>query len=310
VLDCFVGSGTTAAVAQKLGRRWIAADINKGAIQTTAKRLQGVILEQIESGRTRQHPLPGLGEEDKTPKPAQLSFAVYRVNDYDLQIQHNEALNLACEHIGVARIKTDVFFDGTLGNRLVKVIPFNHPLTPLDLEEVKKELSNRPEEARDIVVVCLGKELAVESWLEDWNRNRKRTGLPNKIDVIEVRSDPKYGGFFVHKPAEAEVKIQRTDEGLVVEVVNFLSPTIIERLRQQAGVLTPHIDDWRAMVDSVMIDTAYDGQVFNIVLADVPEKKNNLVAGKYILPTHQGETTVAVKITDMLGEEVLFVEKI
>ena len=40
VLDCFAGSGTTAAVAEKLGRRWIAADINKGAIQTTIKRLQ------------------------------------------------------------------------------------------------------------------------------------------------------------------------------------------------------------------------------------------------------------------------------
>ena len=48
VLDCFLGSGTTAAVAQKLGRRWIGADINKGAIQTTIKRLQGVMQEQVE----------------------------------------------------------------------------------------------------------------------------------------------------------------------------------------------------------------------------------------------------------------------
>ena len=43
VLDCFAGSGTTAAVAQKLGRRWIASDINKGAVQTTSKRLQAII---------------------------------------------------------------------------------------------------------------------------------------------------------------------------------------------------------------------------------------------------------------------------
>ena len=55
VLDCFVGSGTTAAVAQKLGRRWIAADINKGAIQTTSKRLQSIIQEQIsEKEQTKQ----------------------------------------------------------------------------------------------------------------------------------------------------------------------------------------------------------------------------------------------------------------
>ena len=43
VLDCFIGSGTTAAVAQTLGRRWIGCDINRGAIQTSAKRLQTVI---------------------------------------------------------------------------------------------------------------------------------------------------------------------------------------------------------------------------------------------------------------------------
>src|SRR5262249_53421039 len=39
VLDCFVGSGTTAAVAEKLGRRWIAADLGRFAIHTTRKRL-------------------------------------------------------------------------------------------------------------------------------------------------------------------------------------------------------------------------------------------------------------------------------
>ncbi len=39
VLDCFVGSGTTAAVAEKLGRRWIAVDIGRFAIHTTRKRL-------------------------------------------------------------------------------------------------------------------------------------------------------------------------------------------------------------------------------------------------------------------------------
>lgn len=48
-------------------------------------------------------------------------------------------------------------------------------------------------------------------------------------------------------------------------------------------MLAPQIDGWRAMVDSVMIDPAYDGQVFNIALADVPPKKSDLVAGEYEL---------------------------
>ena len=42
VLDCFVGSGTTAVVAEKLGRRWIACDLSRFAIHTTRKRLLGI----------------------------------------------------------------------------------------------------------------------------------------------------------------------------------------------------------------------------------------------------------------------------
>src|SRR5208282_1420815 len=42
VLDCFVGSGTTAVVAEKLNRRWIACDLGRFAIHTTRKRLLGI----------------------------------------------------------------------------------------------------------------------------------------------------------------------------------------------------------------------------------------------------------------------------
>jgi hypothetical protein len=42
VLDCFVGSGTTAAVAEKLNRRWIACDLSRFAIHTTRKRLLSI----------------------------------------------------------------------------------------------------------------------------------------------------------------------------------------------------------------------------------------------------------------------------
>ena len=57
------------------------------------------------------------------------------------------------------------------------------------------------------------------------------------------------------------------------------------------------------MVDSVLIDADYDGTAFDIDVADVPETKSDLVVGTYELAGHGA--TVAVKITDMLGEEVL-----
>jgi len=253
-----------------------------------------------------------VGEGESAPAPAQLGFAVYRVNDYDLQIQHNEAFNLAVEHLGMTRTKTDAFFDGTLGKRLVKIVPFNHPVTPLDLEEVKKELDARPEEERDIVVVGLGKEMAVEAWLEEWNKLRKQGNLLNKIEVIELRSDPKYGGFFTHEPAKAKVSFKNAPEEVEITIEDFISPTILERLKQQNKdnpLFQPQVSDWRSMVDSVMVDAAYDGEVFNITLADVPEKKNDLVEGKYVVKAKKG-ATVAVKVTDMLGEEVMVVKEV
>ena len=42
VFDCFVGSGTTASVAETLGRRWIACDLSRFAIHTTRKRLLSI----------------------------------------------------------------------------------------------------------------------------------------------------------------------------------------------------------------------------------------------------------------------------
>ena len=50
------------------------------------------------------------------------------------------------------------------------------------------------------------------------------------------------------------------------------------------------------------------GEVFNVTLSDVPETKDALVTGTYTFPAPQQKTTIAVKIIDMLGEEVLQVE--
>jgi len=162
VLDCFIGSGTTARVAQKLGRRWIGCDINKGAIHLTSRELQKIINEQINKKETEY-----------------TTFAIYKVNNYDLKLLRTEAIELAVQHIGIQRTRTDRFFDGTFGKNLVKIIDFNHPLTLFDLQLLQDELKKRPDEDRDITIVCLGKELAVDPQINDWNKKHP----VNKIKV-------------------------------------------------------------------------------------------------------------------------------
>jgi DNA modification methylase len=292
VLDCFIGSGTTAAMAQKLGRRWIACDINKGAIQMTSKRLQKIILDQIKKDKKAKH----------QELPRYYSFGVYQVNNYDLQLLKTEAVELATQHIGIQRIRTDTFFDGTLGKSLVKIIDFNHPLTLLDLQLIQDELSKRPSEDRDITIVCLGKELAIDPQIEEWNKKHP----VNKLRIIELKTDKKYGHFLVHKPAEAKVAIQRVSKNkAVVEIRDFISPTTVERLNINSGLLKVKIPDFRCMIDTVLIDTDYDGKTFHIIYSDVPEKKDDLVKGKYEIELPNQKAKVAIKIIDMLGEEVL-----
>ena len=299
ILDCFIGSGTTAAVAQKLGRRWIGCDINKGAIQTTAKRLQGVMREQAAALAAASSQGELVARGDAPPAPCQLAFSTWRVNDYDLHIQHNEAVELACQHLGLTRTRTDPFFDGTRGAMLAKIIPLNHPLTPLDLEALRTELKNRPEEERDMLVVSLGQEHKAREWVAQYNHNRP----VNKIHLIELRTDRKAGGFIKHEPMSVQAHLERDGNTLVVQIDDVVSPSIIARLDLQEGIFRASIPDWRAVVDCVLIDTQHDGEVFNVALADVPARKQDLVAGRYELPAPPTGATVAVKLIDMLGEE-------
>jgi len=292
VLDCFCGSGTTLAVAQEMGRRWIGCDINKGAIQMTSKRLQDIVLEQI--------------KKDKKTKveesPRYYSFSIFQVNNYDLQLLRTEAIELVVQHIGIQRMRTGTFFDGTLGKSLVKIIDFNHPLTLLDLQLIQDELSKRPNEDRDVTIVCLGKELAVDPQIDEWNTKHP----VNKIKVIELKTDKRYGNFLIHDPAEAKIVVERIGKDkAVVEIQDFISPTIIKRLNIESGLFKAKIPDFRCMIDTVLIDNNYDGETFRIVYSDVPEKKDDLVQGKYEIELPNPKAKVAIKIIDMLGEEVL-----
>jgi len=292
VFDAFIGSGTAAAAAQNLGLRWIGCDINKGAIQTTSKRLQKIIYQQIKKDkRAKQKELPRY-----------YSFGIYQVNNYDLQLLKTEATELAIQHIGIQRVRTDTFFDGTLGKSLVRIIDFNHPLTLLDLQLIQDELSKRPSEDRDITIVCLGKELAVDPQIDEWNTKHP----VNKIKVIELKTDKRYGNFLIHDPAEAKISVQRiSKDKAAIEIQDFISPTIIKRLNIESGLFKAKIPDFRCMIDTVLIDNNYDGKTFRIVYSDVPEKKDDLVQGKYDIDLPNLEAKVAVKIIDMLGEEVL-----
>jgi DNA modification methylase len=286
VLDCFSGSGTTASVAQKLGRKWIACDVNKGAIQTTMKRLQTRIKEQ-EAGK-------GLGF-DETQLYSSINH--YRVNNYDFQEQ-SYLRAVAMEKYGIEKLPTDTFFDGIQGQRLVKIAELNKPLTRLEIQEIKDEIqNNRPEEDRHILVICSGQEQAL---IEEINSFNRKSPI-NKIIIQDIQKD----GVFEYIPAEATVEISKENGRGKVKIVDYFSPTILQRLNLDRTIFDEYISDFRSQVDVVLIDFDYNGESFNICLSDVPKKKTDLVVGEYEFDLPNPNGKIAVKIVDMLGEEVL-----
>lgn len=293
VLDCFAGSGTTQAVAQKYGRRWIGCDLNKGSIQIISKRLQKIIKDQEKESKNKQNTLL---DDNKNEIKLYSSFFHYRVNNYDFQ-DDSTLRRVVFEKYGIEKLKTDSFFDGMLGNKLVKIIDFNKPLTKLDLQLVKDELNLRKDEERDILVICSGSELDIDEEIARHNKLRPM----NRIDYRDIQKD----GIMAFDPAQAEVEIVKKDGKASVEIKDYFSPTILKRLDLDRTVFDEQITDFRAQIDVVLIDTDYNGKTFNICISDVPEKKKDLVKAKYEFEIKDKKQKIAVKIIDMMGEEVL-----
>ena len=273
VLDCFAGSGTTVAVAEKLGRRWIAADLNKGAIQTTIKRLQGVVDKNNNRG-----------------------FVHYRVNNYDFA-KLDELRKIIIAKYGIRIKRQDLYFDRTEDGQLAKIVDLDKPLTRLDIQVIRDELStNRATDERHITVFCNGCETGLQAELEDEKRKRPI----NQITVCDIQRD----GVTTERPAEAEVAIAKKGKTATIKIVDYLSPTILARMEIDRSVFNEQIDDFRAQIDCVLFDTDYNGEHFNIAESDVPARKGDYVKGEYKFPLPRAGATVAVKIIDMLGEEV------
>lgn len=286
VFDCFMGSGTTQAVAMKLGRRFIGADINLGAIQTTTKRLLSVAKE-LESSQN------GIKSADDTKYTG---FEVYNVNNYDFFRNPVEARDLLIAALEIQPFPQSDVWDGELDGRMVKIMPVNRIATKADLKELlanlpyktyekrKEENPNQPVER--ITIVCMGHEPDLKGTME-----QELTDYKVDIQIMDILRD------------RADLQLKRDSEAEIVReggklVIRAFYPM---NLMQKLSLQKEYVEDWRQMVDSVMIDWNYDGVVMQPAVTDVPGK-SELVKGIYDIP--EGSGTIKVKITDLLSESL------
>lgn len=272
VFDFFLGSGTTAAVAARLGRRFLGADINLGAIQISSKR--------IISGNL--------------PYKGATGFEIYNVNNYDLFRNPVEARELLLEALEVQSLLQHGIFDGEKDGRMVKIMPVNRIATKADLAEIvtgfdqklfQRRQDDKPNQpVEKILLVCMGHEPDLKAELE-------LQAKPFRIDVevVDILRDKSQFEF----KRDSEAKIAIRDGELVIE--NFYPMNLLQKLSLQQE----QVGEWRELVDSVMVDWNYDGAVLQPTVVDVPDK-GKFVIGRYKVPADAG--TVRVKITDLLSE--------
>ena len=144
VADFFCGSGTTAAVAEKHGRKWIASDLGKFAIHTTRKRMIQVQRELKAEGKPyAAFEVLNLGKYQRHAYIDVSHRLSGKAKEKALAAKEKEFRELILKAYKSQPLPNDEFFHGKSGNRIVVVGPVNLPVTRLTVEEVISQCRQR-----------------------------------------------------------------------------------------------------------------------------------------------------------------------
>ncbi len=137
VADIFSGSGTTLAVAEKLGRKWIGSDLGKFAIHTTRKRMIGVQRELKAAGKDfRAFEILNLGKYERAHYIGVNVNLREEERQKQLDQKEKDFVELILRAYRAERMENFKCFHGKKAGRMVGVGPINMPVTRLFVEQV------------------------------------------------------------------------------------------------------------------------------------------------------------------------------
>lgn len=299
IFDCFMGAGTTQTVSLKLGRKYLGNDINSGAIQTTTKRLRDESESIDHSDGFNPKIKNGLSPDnydDYEPNPLIYSgFEVYNVNHYDVFRNPLEAKDLLAEALEVQKLESNNLYDGEKDGRMVKIMPVNRIATRADLNELisgfdykafdRRQTDKPNQPVEKILLLCMGHEADLAATLQN------EVNYKLDIEIVDILRDKSNLEF----KRDSEAVITTNGGKLIIE--QFYPMNLLQKL----SLMKESVEDWREMVESIMVDWNYDGAVLQPSVVDLPAK-DELVSGEYDIPEDAG--TIRVKITDLLSESL------
>lgn len=299
VLDCFVGSGTTAAVAEKLNRRWIACDLGRFAIHTTRKRLLAI-------PNVKPFVVQNLGKYERQVWQA----AEFPTNGKDRLEEQREREGAYRRFILDLYRATPVtgytWLHGAKGGRMVHVGAVDAPVTREDVKAIAKEVwkaagggKGSPSKA---AVDILGWEFALEV-----NELSKNMAAESRVDVAfkkiprEVldKKAVEQGDVKFFELGALSVNVNQKGREVALKLTDFVIPT--DDIPEEARSAIKH---WSQLIDYWAVDWDYKDDTFHNQWQSYRTRKDPKIEleTRHTYP-ESGALLAVVKVIDILGND-------
>jgi DNA modification methylase len=292
VLDCFCGSGTTAAVAEKLGRQWIVCDLSRFAIHTTRKRL-------LSTPGVRPFVVQNLGKYERQVwqaaefgASADVRLMAYR--QFVLELYNARPLN--CYN----------WLHGLFRGRMVHVGAVDAPISTGDLNNIVTEFK-RAVGSGENAPITNGVDVLGWDFAFELNEVAKQQAAQTKVDlrflriprdVMDKRAVAQ-GDIKFFELAALAVDVKITRGTVTLTLTDFtVPPDDVPQDVQQA------ISHWSQWIDYWAVDWDNKGDTFHNEWQTYRTRKSReLLRSATHTYNEPGEYTIVVKVIDILGND-------
>ena len=292
VVDCFCGSGTTAAVAEKLNRRWIACDLGRFAIHTTRKRLLGI--ENV-----RPFVVQNLGKYErqvwqKAEFGENAAFITRSYRKLILDLYHAEM------------VEGYTWLHGKKGRRMVHVGSVDSPVAVGDVRNIAIDFRRAIGGGKNAPGVA-GVDILGWDFALDMNETAVQIAQEAGINVRFVRiprevlekKAVEQGDIKFFELAALEVDLIKKGRDISIALTDFTVP-----LYDVPDEVVKAVRDWSEWIDYWAVDFNYRDDTFHNEWQSYRTRKDRtLLLRRNHCYTEPGDYVVLVKVIDILGND-------
>lgn len=287
VADFFCGSGTTAAVAEKLGRRWITSDLGRYSIHTARKRFLEI--------------------EDCKP------FEILNIGKYErqywqtIQFGNKTAEQSLAEYIAfvlklykAVALPGSVYIHGKKGNKLVHIGGVDAPVTFGDIQHALED--TRRMKQKELVVLGWEWEMGLHDVVE---QEAEKAGI--KLHLLSIPREAMdkravdAGDIQFFELAYLETEVKKSVQGYQIKLTDFIIPNL-DLIPADVKKL---IKKWSDYIDYWSVDWDYKDDTFHNQWQSYRTKKDRsleLITDPKLYDK-KGDYKVMVKVIDIFGND-------